>query len=108
MPQSFKNLLAIVFLVASLGIGIPMVLQGDSNVDFNLGDTASAEKMAVIYEIPSTKIQEMSNIRHMVDDGLKPYFLGMGLIFLLVSIAFILMDGEEKLVSLKSGEQEKG
>ncbi len=108
MPQSFKNLLAVIFLVASVGIGIPMMLQGDGNVDFNLKDPTDAKKMAVLYEIPSTEIQEMDTIRHMVDDGLKPYFLGMGLIFLLVAIAFILMDGEEKLATLKYGEEEKG
>ncbi len=108
MPQSFKNLLAVVLLIVSMGIGMPMMLQGDTNVDLKLTNPVDAAEMSKIYTISSTEIQAQANIRQMVNQGLKPYFLGMGLIFLCVAIAFILMDGEEKLATLKHDEQEKG
>ena len=106
MPQSVRNLLAAILLVGALGVGVPMMLQGESQVDLKLNTDQGLAQISQVYDVPSTEVQELPTIKNMVNNGLKPYFLGMGLIFVMAAIAFILVDGSNQLTTLKSDEEE--
>lgn len=91
MPKAAKTLFAFVLMIASVALGLPMMLQGESNVNLKAED-----------------MNDLSNITQMVDDGLKPYFMGLGVVFFLIGLAFVLVDGEDKVSTFTGAEEDWG
>jgi hypothetical protein len=102
MPTPVKNLLALVAVVVALVVGIPMMIQGEEHINLKAETVPNLEQ---IYTMSAEELHNKPEVTAMVEDGLKPYFIGFGLIFLLVAVAYVLADGEDKLTTLKESEE---
>lgn len=104
MPRVIKTVLALAAAVVAVVVGIPLMLQGETQINPN-----EIENISRMYGMSAEAIQmRMPGVLSMVDDGMKPYFFGIGLIFALVAIAYVLVDGENNIATLKASEQEEG
>ncbi len=104
MPRVMKTVLAFAAMLVALVVGIPLMLQGESRINPN-----EIENISQMYGMSAEAIRmRMPEVMSMVDDGMKPYFFGIGLIFALVAVAYVLVDGEDQVATLKGTEQEEG
>lgn len=97
MPKSLKWILAIGLLIAATVVGLQLMLMSELYIDVN-GDNST---IGQIYSMSSQTIKQMPLIKDMIEHGLKPYFLGLGIILFSVAIAYILVDGEDITDTLK-------
>lgn len=67
-------------------------------------NTGASLDFASIYTLGSAATLQLPAIHHMINDGLKPYCMGFGLVLFLVAIALVLLDGEDKIATLKGSD----
>ncbi len=96
-----RTILAVLCVVAALVIGLPLMLMSESYTDTNI-----TSNLGPIYDMSNAAIQQLPAIKTMVNNGLKPYFLGFGLTLFLCAVAFILVDGKDKLVILQGSDSD--
>lgn len=94
MTSTVKIVLALLCILAALLIGLPLMLVSETH-------TTVGSDIGSIYTLSSQAIRDLPTIAIMINDGLKPYFLGFGIVLFLCAVAFILVDGEDKLVILQ-------
>lgn len=92
-----KSVLAVVCILAAFAVGLPLMLVSETN-------TVAGNDIGQIYTMSSDAIRSMPGIANMIENGLKPYFLGFGLVLFLCAVAFILVDGEDKLAIMQHGK----
>lgn len=92
-----KRMLAVLATLVALVVGLPMMLIGESQTDVKVEKVPALQH---IYTMSAESIMDIPQIKTMINAGLKPYFLGLGLIFLMVALAIILADGQEDISTL--------
>lgn len=97
MSNSLKWILALGLLLAATVVGFPLMIFSELNIDVNTDGSAIGQ----IYSMSAQSIQQLPVVHTMVQQGLKPYFLGLGIILFAVALAYILIDGEDKTDTLK-------
>lgn len=80
--KCWKEIVAFLLVIAASVYAFPALWFSEGNI-----------------KVPLNANPNMNIFSHMLDDGLKPYFYAIGLIFVVVSIAFFLFDREEALAT---------
>ncbi|MFN8614894.1 MAG: hypothetical protein U0003_03145 [Vampirovibrionales bacterium] len=97
----FKSLLAGVCFLGAVLLGLPLMLT--SELHTHLGKTFD---FGSLYGMSASALQQVPAIQTMVQQGLKPYCTGFGLVLLLVAIALVVLDGEDKIATLRGTDSE--
>lgn len=102
--KTLKTGAAICCLGGALFVGLPMMFQSEGNINVKV---ETVQQVTDFYNMSVSNILSIPEVSAMIDLGLKPYFIALGLIFLLVAIAWILIDGNEHTTTLTGRETDE-
>ncbi|MBX2860493.1 MAG: hypothetical protein KTR14_04620 [Vampirovibrio sp.] len=88
--SAMKEVVLLILVFASGLFGMLVMICGEGNINLTLEQMNNAEA-----------------VRQMISTGLKPYFLGIGLIFVVTAIAYISLGHEEELATRAPDRQKK-
>ena len=89
MPQTMKDVLAVIFTVLGALLGIFGMLRGEMNIAISPEQVGNQAAIAQLIE------------------GIEAYCTGIGLIFLIAGMAYILVGQEEELSTVLAPPDEK-
>lgn len=90
LQQAFREMVAVVLVLLATAYGYRQMIVGESNINL------SAEAA-----------QNPDAVQVMINTGLMPYFIGIGVLFFVVAVAYILLDREEPLSTVLSDPGKK-
>ena len=99
MTSPIKTVVAVLCVLGAVFVGLPLMVVSELQTN-----TGASLDVATIYNLGSSATLQLPAIHHMITDGLKPYCLGFGVVLFLVAIAFVLLDGEDKIATLKGSD----
>ena len=96
MTSPIKTIVAVLCFLGAVFVGLPLMVVSELQTN-----TAASLDFASIYQLGSSATLQLPAIHQMINQGLKPYCVGFGVVLFLIAIALVLLDGEDKIATLK-------
>jgi len=102
--KTVKTALAGLCAVVAVAVGLPLMFTSETHIDVKI---ETVPQVASFYDMTVNQILAIPQVAAMVQMGLKPYFMGFGLVLLMIAIAFVLVDGNEHITTLTGRETDE-